>query len=62
MKEICRVRMSATERGNFRAEFLNLVTGKSEIRYYRTRKGLYCAVTKFNNRMVRIYGHLLQEA
>ena len=62
MKELCRVRMIATERGNFRAEFLNLVTGETDMRYYRTHKGMCCAVTKYNKRMVRLYGHLLQEA
>lgn len=61
MKELSRVRLLSIENGYFWAEFLNMVTGKTEVRCYHTLSGLNCATTKFHNKLNRLYGHLLQE-
>lgn len=61
MKELSRVRLLSIENGYFWTEFLNMVTGKTEVRCYKTLIGFYGATTKFHNKVNRLYSHLLQE-
>jgi hypothetical protein len=61
MKELSRVQLIAIENGYFWAQFQNMVTGKTEVRCDRTLSGFHCAMTKYHNKVSRLYNHLSQK-